>query len=48
MLLAISYRRHRFVPTVRTDNFRAAPLDALQVDVFRAFVEALPAKGERA
>lgn len=32
---------------VRADNFRAAPLDALQVDVFRAFVETLPVRGER-
>jgi len=47
MLPAISFRRHRYVPHVRTDNSRVAPLDALQVDVFAAFVEALPAKPNR-
>lgn len=39
-----------FDPPVRmvaADNFRPAPLDALQTDVFRAFVETLPGKGER-
>tara|TARA_B100000678_G_scaffold61754_1_gene50069 strand:- start:3525 stop:3704 length:180 start_codon:yes stop_codon:yes gene_type:complete len=32
---------------VAADNFRAAPLDTLQIDVLRAFVETLPGKGEQ-
>lgn len=48
MLLFIAYDRHRYVPRVRTDNFRAEPLDGLEVDLFRAFVETLSErKGQR-
>ena len=32
---------------LRSDNLRVAPLDGLQTDVFRAFVETLPPKGGR-
>ncbi len=42
MQLIVWCDHHRYVPRVHTDNFRAAPLDPLQVDVFRAFVETLP------
>jgi len=42
--LTIRLGRHRLVKPIRADNFRAAPLHELQVDVLRALVETLPAK----
>ena len=35
------------VRMLRSDNLRAAPLDALQTDVLRALVETLPEKEDR-